>query len=366
MARTRSAKSTEGSQDTAASSDVRKRAEELRSALRSGVGADAIPDPLAQGAVTAHSSGLLSLDIALGIGGWPRGRVCYLAGPKSSGKTTLTLKAIATEQKRVPNAIHALVDVEQAYSESLAHLCEVDTDPDRFIVVQPETAEDAFKACMMLMGYDSDDKGRVWTQKRDSVSTLVYDSWAGSPTEEVGMATLARVGSMWWPKMTSTIRKTDTLFFVINQIRMKPGVMFGNPEYEPGGEALQHAISLRLTVHKTQVEKDANKREVAHTMLVKVGKNKVAAPHARAELKFNYFTGFDELSDAKSVLDLKGVSLKEREGGNILLFRDPDTGDDLVRGNGEAAFMDELRTNPDAAEKFLAFARNAALMPAAA
>lgn len=355
------------SQETAASSDVRKLAEELRASLRNGVGADALPDPLAQGHITAHTSGLLSLDLALGVGGWPRGRVNYLAGPKSSGKTTLTLKKIAVEQQRVPDAVHALVDVEQAYSESLAHLCEVDTDPNRFIVVQPDTAEDAFKASMLLMGFDSSDKGRTWDQKRSPVSTLVYDSWAGSPTEEVGMATLARVGSMWWPKMASCIRKSDLLFFVINQIRMKPGVLFGNPEYEPGGEALQHAISgARITVHKVEVEKNSDKREIGHTMSVKIGKSKVGAPGGMAKLRFNYYTGFDYLSDAMSVLDLRKVSLKEKADGNVLVFPDPQTGEILARGNGEKQFLDELRTDPDAAEKFLAFARECAFGKAAA
>lgn len=365
MARTKRASETEGSRETAASSDIRKLAAEMRATLRNGVGEDAMPDPLAQGHVTAHTSGLLSLDLALGIGGWPRARVNYLAGPKSSGKTTLTLKKISVEQARLPNSIHALVDVEQAYSESLAHLCEVNTDPDRFIVVQPHTAEDAFKACMMLMGHDTTDKGRTWEQKRQGVSTLVYDSWAGSPTEEVGMATLARVGAMWWPKMTSVIRQTDSLFFVINQIRLKPGVVFGNPEYEPGGEALQHAISMRATVHKVEVEKNADKREIGHMMKVKIGKNKVGAPGGEAKLRFNYYTGFDYLSDAMSVLDFKKVSLKEKPDGNVLVFIDPESGEVLARGNGEKAFLDEMRTDPDTAQKFLEYARQQALGVAA-
>lgn len=366
-ARTKKAAGKERAQAAASSSAVAKiqsSAAALRSQLRTAIGDDSIPDPLAQGKVVAFPSGLLSLDLATGVGGWPRARVNYIAGPKGGGKTTLALRAIAAEQRRLPDAQHALVDVENAYTESLAQLCEVDTDPEKFIVVRPDTAEDAFKACMILLGFD--EKGRVWTQnpKRAPVATLVYDSWAGSPTEEVGMATLARVGAMWWPKMASVIRKSNALFFVINQIRLKPGVLFGNPEYEPGGEALQHAISgVRMTVHKTEVVKGPDKQDIAHTMSVKIGKSKVSAPQAPFRMKFSYYTGFDELSDAKSVLDLRHVSLKEAENGtgNYLAFKDPKTGETLARGNGENAFLDEMRTDPDVAERFIAYAREMAL-----
>lgn len=324
-----------------------------RNLISSKVNAEAVPDVLAVSSVQSASSGLRSLDLALGIGGWARGRINYIAGPQHSGKTALALLEVAVEQQRDAEAVCAIIDIEHAYSESLAQVLGVDTSPDRFLVIRPETAEEACKVAMYLMGYECDAKGRVWKQVRKGCSVIIYDSWAGSPTEEVGMATLARVGAEWWPKLSMTVGRSNTLFFCINQIREKPGVMFGNPEYEPGGRALEHARSIQVQVHKVgEVEKDGAGVRIGHDIKVYIAKNKLAPPFKTAYVHLNYYSGFDLLADAKSTLDLLKVSLKETEGGNILVF---ESGDVKVRANGEKAFLDEIRFDPEAAEAFLSY-----------
>jgi recombination protein RecA len=332
-------------------------ADALRAGLRKIQGDRAVPEPENLLNVPVTSTGLVSLDLALGIGGYPKGRMTYMAGPKHVGKTVLALLGVATIQRDDPTAVGAIIDVEHAYTESLAKVCGVDTDPARFIVIRPETAEKAIDAALYLMGFDTKDDGRTWNQARPSIAAIIYDSWAGSPTEEVGMAVLARVGAERLPHLSMCISRADCTFFMINQIRMKPGQMFGNPEYEPGGEALKHAYSIQLQLHKVgEVQKDASGVQCGHTIKVFIAKNKCAPGYKTVYVDLNYFSGFDAVKDAFSAAQLLGLDFKEKAGGNILLFSGEYEGETCeIRANGETNFLNALRTDAVAGAAFLEY-----------
>lgn len=338
---------------------VRGDADALRKMLRNNLGAAAVPEPEAISHVETRSTGLQSLDLALGIGGYPKGRMSYIAGPKHSGKTALALLGVAAEQLADPEAILAIVDIEHAYSESLASVCGVDISPERFIVIRPESAEQACDAALNLMGFTSKDKGRTWQRESQSVNGIIYDSWAGSPTENVGLAELARVGAARMPHLSMSISRANCLFWMINQIRLKPGVMFGNPEYEPGGEALKHAYSIHLQVHKIgEVEKDSAGIQIGHTMKIFIAKNKCGPGYRTVHANLNYFSGFDRVKDAFAACAQLGVDFKESPGGNILVFASDNHGDPIaVRANGEKAFLESLRLDVGAQEALYAFTR---------
>jgi len=333
-----------------------------RRLLADTLGKDSVPDPLAVTQVDVYPTGLPSLDRALGVGGWAKGRIHMIAGPQHSGKTALALLGVATIQRAKPDSICAIIDIEGAYSESLAELVGVDVNPDRFIVIRPDTAEASCMAALSLMGLDSKDKGRTWQRVRPSIDALIYDSWAGSPTDEVGMATLARAGSVWWPKVSLEVTKSKVVFFLVNQIRLKPGVMFGNPEYDPGGEAVKHARSTFLKVHAVGDKgKDAYGAQIWHTLKLYVAKNKVAPPFKTVYAVLHYKNGFDQLADAYSLLEQKGVSMLETVGGNMHVFSYTPEGMKPVkiRANGKDKFLDELRFDPEAAEAFVLLASSA-------
>lgn len=334
-------------------------ADKIRDRIAKLTSRESVPDPVNVKIVNSVSSGLVSLDHGLGVGGFAVGRFHSIEGPEGSGKTALALHAVGQHQQVDPKSIHAVVDIEGTLDDDFARMCGANTDPSRFIILRPETAEEACKMCMGLMGYVPDK--RLW--KRDPeikpVTSIIYDSWAGSPTEEVGLATLARVGSEWIPKIALTAQRVGTTLFWINQIREKPGVMFGNPEYSPGGRALKHAQSTRLWVHATNRIVDEQKQPIAHDLKVDVQKNKLAPPFHRIYLHLNYATGFDEIVDALSFMERKGVSFKEKEDGNYYTFAyaQENGEEENVRANGREKFLDALRGEPEAAETLIASAR---------
>lgn len=355
MARTKAATKEKGTVSAAPASSSGIDADGLRALLSKSLGKEAVPDPLGVSKVDVYSTGLVSLDRALGVGGWAKARIHMIAGPQHSGKTALALLGVATLQREKPDAICAIIDIEGAYSESLAQLVGVNTDPARFIVIRPATAEQSCMAALNLMGLESKDDGRTWTRVRPSIDGIIYDSWAGSPTEEVGMAVLAREGSKWWPKVSLEVTRSGVVFWLINQIRFKPGVMFGNPEYDPGGEAVKHARSTYLQVHAVgDKQKNSVGEQIGHQVKLYVAKNKVAPPFKTVYAMLNYFTGFDQLADAYMVLEQKGIDLRETPGGNILKFSH---NDNTVRENGKDKFLDALRGDPDMAEAFVEFAQ---------
>ena len=332
-------------------------ANEIRARMAKLTSKESVPDPIAIQEVAVVSSGLLSLDYALGTGGFARGRLHSIEGPEGSGKTALAIHSVAHFQRLHNRSVHAFIDVEHTADYDFFSMLGADIDPRRLIILRPETAEEACAMVMGLMGYAIKDK--LW--KRDPsltpVSTITYDSWAGSPTEEVGRAQLARVGSEWIPKIAITAGRTGTTIFWINQIRDNPGVVFGDPRYAPGGRALKHAQTTRLWVSTVNVEKDeATKMRVAHDLQINVQKNKLAPPFRRVHLHLNYRTGFDRIVDAFTFMEKRGVDLKESKGGNIytFAFTEKESGSgEKVRISGEEAFLDALRGNPGAAQAFL-------------
>lgn len=326
----------------------------LRDRMTSQFEKSSIPDPLELGKVDVISSGSLCLDLALGIGGYPRGRISTFAGPQHAGKTALGLLGVASAQRIIEatenrRARIVIIDTEHAHSNSLAELVGCDTSPDTMLVARPLVAEEALMMVMYALGYESKDKGRTWARVGESADVVLFDSWAGTATEGVGLAELARIGAAWMPTVAAYVNRANALMFICNHIREKPGVMFGNPEYEPGGNALQHARSIATLVHRTDVQRNANKQEIAHDLKVDIKKNKLAPPFKRAYLRLDYVEGFDRYLDIIRFFDAIEQPLKESKTSSIYTFGD-------VRANGEAKFIEALRNDPDTFAALVSFA----------
>ncbi len=315
-----------------------------------------VPDPLDMGRVEVLSSGSLCLDYALGVRGYPRGRICSIAGPQHAGKTALALMAIGTVQRHIEEterrrARIVIVDTEHAHSNSLAQVAGCDTSPDTMLVLRPLVAEEALMMVMYALGFETKDKGRTWYLVSDPADVVLFDSWAGTPTEGVGLAELPRIGAQWLPVIAAYTNRANALMFILNHIREDPSVTFGNPEYEPGGNAFQHSRSIGLLVHSSEKQKDDAKIVIGHDMRVDVRKNKLAPAFKRAFLRLNYITGFDYELDAVRFFEILGRPLKESPSGNIYTYRD-------IRGNGETQFVEALRDKPDTFLELLAEARS--------
>src|SRR6201994_108638 len=265
-------------------------------------------------------TGNILIDRALGVGGFPRGRVVEVFGPESSGKTTLTLTVIAQAQKR--GGLAAFIDVEHALDPQYAKKLGVNLDD--LLVSQPSSGEEALRICETLIRSNSLDVIVV-----DSVAALVTRAELEGEIGDTTVGAQARLMSAALRKLTSLISKARTIVVFTNQIREKIGVMFGNPETTPGGKALKFYSSLRLDIRRISAIKQTDGTVVGNRTKVKVVKNKVAPPFTEAEFDIMYNEG---ISNVGALLDLaleKGIVEKR---GSWLSYK----GSQLAQGRDAA------------------------------
>ena len=288
-------------------------------------------------AIPAISTGSLGLDIALGIGGLPKGRIVEIYGPESSGKTTLTLQTIAECQKAGGTA--AFIDAEHALDPIYAGKLGVNVDD--LLVSQPDTGEQALELADMLVR-----SGSVDILVVDSVAALTPRAEIEGDMGDTHVGLQARLMSQALRKITGNIKRSNCLVIFINQIRMKIGVMFGNPETTTGGNALKFYSSVRLDIRRIGSVKQGDE-VVGNETRVKVVKNKVSPPFRQAEFQVMYGKGIYHMGE---VLDL-GVQegLVEKSGAWYSY-----DGQRIGQGKANAAqFLDENRATADEIEKML-------------
>lgn len=282
--------------------------------------------------VDAISTGCLSLDMGLGVGGVPRGRVIEIYGPESSGKTTLAQHIIAEAQKM--GGVAAFVDAEHALDPQYAERLGINVND--LLISQPDTGEEALDIVEALVRSNSVDVIVI-----DSVAALTPKAEIEGEMGQSHMGLQARLMSQALRKLTSIVSKTRTVVVFINQIRMKIGVMFGNPETTPGGNALKFYSSLRIEIRRMAQIKHADK-VVGNRVVIKIVKNKVAPPFRNTEVDIIYNEGIAQVSD---VLDT-GVKYNVIEKkGNTYVFGD------TKLGVGRETACGFLKQNPELMQK---------------
>ena len=288
--------------------------------------------------IEAVSTGSLGLDIALGIGGLPKGRVVEIFGPESSGKTTLALHVIAEVQKKGGSA--AFIDAEHALDPGYAKKLGVNID--ELIVSQPDTGEQALEICDTLVRSNAIDVLVI-----DSVAALVPRAEIEGEMGDTHVGLQARLMSQALRKITGSISRSNCMVIFINQIRMKIGVMYGSPETTSGGNALKFYASVRLDIRRTGQIKD---REdiVGNTTKVKVVKNKVAPPFKQVEFDIMYGEG---ISKTGELLDLGVKAGLVEKSGSWFSY------DSIRIGQGRENSKIWLRENPEMADKLEAAIR---------
>jgi len=289
--------------------------------------------------IEAISTGSLGLDIALGIGGLPRGRIVEIYGPESSGKTTLALHAIAEAQKAGGTA--AFVDAEHALDPAYAKKLGVDID--ELIVSQPDTGEQALEITDTLVRSNAIDVLVI-----DSVAALVPRAEIEGEMGDSHVGLQARLMSQALRKITGSISRSRTLVIFINQIRMKIGVMYGNPETTTGGNALKFYASVRLDIRRTGQIKDRDDI-VGNTTRVKVVKNKVAPPFKQVEFDIMYGEGISKVGE---ILDLGVKAGMVEKSGAWFSY------DSIRIGQGRENAKIYLRENPEVCARLEKAIRN--------
>ena len=278
------------------------------------------------------STGSLGLDIALGIGGLPRGRVVEIYGPESSGKTTLMLSTIAQAQKK--GGIAAFIDAEHALDPSYAKKLGVNIDD--LLVSQPDNGEEALEICESLVRSNAIDIIVI-----DSVAALVPKAEIEGDMGDSHMGLQARLMSQALRKLTGTISKSKTTVVFINQIRMKIGVMFGSPETTTGGNALKFYASIRLDIRKIETLKD-KEDPIGNRVRVKVVKNKCAPPFKQAEFDVMFNSGINRES---SIIDLAVKHELIAKGGSWYSYNNEKI------GQGKENVRQYLLEHPELANK---------------
>ena len=282
--------------------------------------------------VEAISSGSLGLDIALGVGGYPKGRVIEIYGPESSGKTTLTLHAIAECQKK--GGIAAFIDAEHAFDRFYAENLGVDIE--NLIISQPDHGEQALEIADNLIR-----SGAIDMVVIDSVAALTPKSEIEGEMGDSKMGLHARLMSQALRKLTSSISKTNCTVIFINQLREKIGIMFGNPETTTGGNALKFYASIRLDIRRSTQIKSSDGVVMGNKTRVKIVKNKVAPPFKLAEFDIMYGEGISKVGE---IIDLAVEAEIINKSGSWFSY------EGTKLGQGRDAVKSILKDNPDLME----------------